>query len=281
MSYPSTIATLANPAPTDRLNSPSHSTLHDNENAGIVEVQTFVGTLSSLQGTISYDVRSPLSNGGGHIQTANKGGTGQTAYTKGDILVASSTSVLAKLAVGQDTFIPQANSSVAAGIEWVANPKPKVFVNASIITAVASAETSVFSVVIPGSTLGTNNAIRATSYINNYAPNQGASVIARAFYGGNQVASVIVVPATQFTPSVRGTIEYTLIANANTDLQRAILRMNLGAISNTTNSIFGVALYTHGTASVQSSASQILGLTIQNGNSSSEDIGATIVEKIV
>lgn len=118
MAYPSIISALATPQASDRLNSPSHSQLHQNENAGIIETQTFLGTLSSTQGTISYDVRSPDSNGGGHVQTANKGGTGQTIYTKGDLLVASSSSVLTKLAVGGDTLVLTADSSQATGVKW-------------------------------------------------------------------------------------------------------------------------------------------------------------------
>lgn len=283
MAYPSTISTLANPGPSDRLNSPSHSTLHDDENTAITETQTFIGTLpSSAVGTLLYDVRSPASDGGGHVQSANKGGTGQTSYTKGDILVAQSSSVLTKLAVGTDAFTIQANSSVASGLEWVANPKPKVTTSASIVTVAESEERSVFSVTIPGSTLGTNNALRATAYINNYFPNQGVSVLAQAFYGGAQVASVIFAPAGQPSPSIRGVLEYVLVANNSTSAQRGVLQLKLNANLSTPNSVFGIALYTQGTASIQSSANQTLGLTVRNfGNSTQMDIGAIIVEKIV
>lgn len=70
-------------------------------------------------GTIMYDLRSPASNGGGHIQTVNKGGTNLTAYTKGDILVASSSSVLTKLAIsGTDGYALVADSTTATGIKW-------------------------------------------------------------------------------------------------------------------------------------------------------------------
>lgn len=126
MAYPSTISTLATPNPTDRLNSPSHSTLHQNENTGITELQTFVGTLSSTQGTLIYDIRASASDGGGHVQSANKGGTGQTSFNKGDILVATSSSVITKLAVGTDGQALIANSSVAAGVQWGSSSKPNL-----------------------------------------------------------------------------------------------------------------------------------------------------------
>ena len=120
--YPSTIASLTDPQATDRLNSPSHSGIEQAQNANIEQTQTFIGTLSSTQGTLIYDVRSPSSDGGGHVQSANKGGTGQTTYTKGDILVGQSSSVLTKLAVGVNDQVIIADSSVAAGIKWGATP---------------------------------------------------------------------------------------------------------------------------------------------------------------
>lgn len=118
MAYPSVITSLTNPQSSDKLNSPSHSAIHQSENTEITAIETFIGTLSSTAGTLIYDVRAAASNGGGHVQTANKGGTGQTSYTKGDVLVASSSSVLAKLSVGTDGQALIADSSVASGIKW-------------------------------------------------------------------------------------------------------------------------------------------------------------------
>jgi len=123
MSYPSTISSFTNPNPTDRLNNPSHSSIESAQNAGLTELQTFIGTTnSSMLGTLIYDIRSPQSDGGGHVQSANKGGTGQTTYSKGDILIASSSSVLTKLAIGLDTQVLTANSAMATGIYWATRP---------------------------------------------------------------------------------------------------------------------------------------------------------------
>ncbi len=141
MAYPSTLSTLSNPQPTDRLNSPSHSSLHQAENTAITEIETFVGTLASTAGSLVYDVRSPLSNGGGHVQTANKGGTGYTSYTKGDLLVAQSASVLAKLAVGADNTVLVADSAQATGVKWGTSPTLTVasFVSDGVWTKPAAA----------------------------------------------------------------------------------------------------------------------------------------------
>lgn len=116
--FPSVISTISDPAATNKLNSPSHSSIETAQNDGIKKVETFIGTLSSAVGTLMYDIRATASDGGGHVQAANKGGTGQTAYTKGDILVASSASVLSKLAVGTNDQALLADSAQAAGVKW-------------------------------------------------------------------------------------------------------------------------------------------------------------------
>jgi len=118
MAYPSTIASLTNPAASDKLNSPSHSTIETNQNTEITALETFVGTTSSAVGTLMYDVRATASNGGGHVQTANKGGTGQTSFAKGDLLVASSASVLSKLTVGTNAYVLTADSNESTGVKW-------------------------------------------------------------------------------------------------------------------------------------------------------------------
>jgi len=118
--YPSVITTLSFPGTTDKLNSPSHSALETGQSSAIGQLQAFIGLSgdSSTAGTLLYDIRSSDSDGGGHIQTANKGGTGQTTFTKGDLLVAQSTSVLTKIAVGDNGTVLKANPSTASGVEW-------------------------------------------------------------------------------------------------------------------------------------------------------------------
>ena len=118
--FPSILNTFTRPTTTDKLNSPSHSALHNSVSSALGQVQAFLGVVGdgSVVGTLSYDVRSPASNGGGHIQGVNKGGTGQTSFIKGDILVAQSSSVLTKVVVGTDGYRLTANSSTASGVTW-------------------------------------------------------------------------------------------------------------------------------------------------------------------
>lgn len=125
--YPSTIASLTNPQATDRLNSPAHSTLHQSENTEITAIETFVGTLSSTQGSLMYDIRAAASDGGGHVQGVNKGGTGFTSYTKGDVLIAQSSSVLVKLAAGLVGQALVVDPSASSGVKWgVPNNNPTI-----------------------------------------------------------------------------------------------------------------------------------------------------------
>lgn len=145
MAYPSVIAALTNPNPTDRLNSPSHSSIESAQNNNITAIQNFVGVdgAASIVGTMIYDARSPASNGGGHVQTAVKGGTGQITYTKGDILVAQSSSVLSKLAVGgtQGQALVVDNTQ-AVGVKWgVPGSAPTI----RIFSVVSGAASSVFT----------------------------------------------------------------------------------------------------------------------------------------
>lgn len=122
----------------------------NNIQTDVVAIETFVGTVSSTIGTLMYDIRAAASNGGGHIQTANKGGTGQTTYTKGDLLVASSQSVLAKLAVGSDGQAPIADSTASAGISWQGVATAQTLQNQTNTYAVASVlSASVYGITFP------------------------------------------------------------------------------------------------------------------------------------
>lgn len=149
MPYPSVVTTFTNPSPSDRLSTTPHSAIETAQNTGLTEIQTFVGTASSTQGTLMFDIRSSNSNGGGHVQTANKGGTGQTMFNKGDVLVGQSTSVLTKLAIGSDNQVLTADSTQAAGVKWagVANAtdlqnETYTYARASVMSA------SVYGVVL-------------------------------------------------------------------------------------------------------------------------------------
>ena len=283
MPYPSTLTSFSNPVPSDRLNSPSHSSVETAQNTGLTELQTYIGVITGVNasavGTLLYDIKAPGSDGGGHVQTANRGGTGQTTYAQGDILIAANSSTLSRLVVGSDGQILKANSSVATGINWVDDSTPKVANSASVITIVAAGQTSVINVTLPGSTLGTSNAVQAQVFISNWRPVQGGSVIAAAQYGGQNVASVVLCPVATLMASITGVFSHTVIADAATNAQRHFLKANMsvssvgGSSDNTqfdgrillipSSMMTVVKAQGTGTSSINSTADQTYGMTIQ------------------
>lgn len=284
MAYPSVISTLVNPQPTDRLNSPSHSSLHQSENTAVIETQTFLGTLSSLQGTISYDVRSSNSNGGGHIQTANKGGTGQTSFNKGDLLIAQSSSVITKLSVGADAQALVADSSQAVGIKWATPGGTKLGVSgarSSIVAVVA--ETSVMSVSVPASTLGTGNAIRSNVFLPYVSMNTASNIDVRVSWGNASIAFFHNVGAAGANQSFFGRIETELLATSSST-QTAITTLTFNHPTNVpqTASVLAQGMLIMNSL-IDGGAIQTLGATISTGGSSGDrvDVGGYIVERIV
>lgn len=287
--FPSILNTFNRPTASDRLNSPSHSALHNTVSSALGQVEAVIGlSTTSLLGTLFYDIRSSDSNGGGHVQTANKGGTGQISYTKGDILVATTTSVLSKLAIGSDGQILVANSSTASGVNWVNNNTSKV--SASVLSSVVGSstvnETSIFSVSIPGSTLGINNAVRAIVDVRDFAfAGTTASVMVMGVYGGARIASVL-LQADDITPGsgLKGKIEFTLFGNGTVTAQSGDLFVNTGRNSANLSSFIGNITMDTGTASVQSSANQNIGITARYSTADGNNrlrIGGITIEKIV
>lgn len=284
-SFPSIIAVIPNPNPTDRLNSPSHSALHQSENAEIVQIETFIGTNASALGTLTYDIRSPLSNGGGHVQTANKGGTGQTTYTKGDLLAAQSSSILSKLSVGADGQTLVADAAQQLGIKWATPGGTRIGVSgvrSSIIATVS--ETSIMSISIPASTLGTTNAVRSTIFMPYVSMNTASNIDVRVSWGSASIAFFHNVGGAGANQSFFGRLETELLANGSQNLQTAITTLTFNHSTNVPQSASVLAQgMLVNVATIDSGSTQTLGATIATGGSSGDrvDVGGYIVERIV
>ena len=84
--------------------------------AGGTVADTNVATLSSLTsiGTIGTGVWQ------GTAVAAGFGGTGQTTYTKGDLLVTPGSTTISKLAVGTDGQVLTADAASTNGVKWAA-----------------------------------------------------------------------------------------------------------------------------------------------------------------
>lgn len=80
MAYPTDLSNLQNPASTDPLNNPSHSTQHINENNAIEAIEAKIGVDNSLVATsIDYLLKSASSSNPGHKHTLANGASDVTA----------------------------------------------------------------------------------------------------------------------------------------------------------------------------------------------------------
>lgn len=86
---------------------------------------------------------------------AIEGGTGQSTYSKGDILVASDGVTLTKVTVGTDGAVLSADSSTATGVAWVALPAA----GSGDITSVGDVTSGAAFDGSQGTTLTFNNAV--------------------------------------------------------------------------------------------------------------------------
>ncbi len=287
MAYPSTLSTFSYPNSTDKLNSPSHSAIENAQSSAIGQIETVLGQdggpSASTLGTIIGDIRNPSSDGGGHVQSAEKGGTGQTAFTKGDVLVGQSSSVISKLAVGPDGSFLKADSSKATGLTY--SPAAGL-VTSSLIAAtfLKNSETSIISTTIGGSVLGTANALRATVYWT-LARFTAAShnITAKLQYGGQAIGSVIAVSKAAIeASSVLGRTDAMLINNGAANAQRAVIDMRIPQSSVLNELTLTAPSYT--TSSVESSVDQTFGMTMihNTGGGSNVDVAiqGVVVEKI-
>ncbi len=250
---------------------------------------------SSVLGTIEGDLRSPDSSGGGHVQTANKGGTGQTSYTKGDLLVATSTSVLSKFAVSSVAGqVLTVDPSQAAGIKWGTSGAANNIYSGSSVVVIAggqgSVETVLFSASILGSTLGTNKAIHYSAFIDKLIIPANGSLSIKVKYGNNQINAAALNPGSNAFPGsgiVSGFIDGFIInksISSQIGTYKGVLAYSdpSGATLNVNTSVATIyAPLT--TASIESSADQnlvITGLFGSGGQTNSVLTGAFIIEKI-
>lgn len=96
--------------------------------SGTASVRTITGTSNRItvtngdgvSGNPTLDVGSSVYTAGGTDVAVADGGTNISSYTKGDILVATGTTTLTKLAVGSDTQVLTADSTQTSGVKWAA-----------------------------------------------------------------------------------------------------------------------------------------------------------------
>lgn len=88
--------------------------------AGSTKISVTNGSGASGNPTVDVsEANLTLGNLGGTLGVA-KGGTNQSSFTKGDILIASASTTLTKLGVGTNGYVLTADSTQATGVKWAA-----------------------------------------------------------------------------------------------------------------------------------------------------------------
>lgn len=233
MSYPSTFSAFNRPTASDRLNSPSHSALHNTVSSAVGQLEAVIGlSTSSAVGTLYYDVRSPASGGGGHVQTANKGGTGQTSFSKGDMLVATSSSVIAKLAVGTAAQVLTVNPAQPAGIEWQSPSRTTISVSSVSLTfGAASVESTYFAASVAASVVSNVNALRFQGYLPVFNANQNSGFVMQVKLEGSTVG-VITLNDTASSIVGAAMVDGMIVGNASYSSVQGFLQMTVGGRQN-------------------------------------------------
>lgn len=288
MAFPSTLSAFPRPNPTDLLNSPSHSGLHNTVSSALGQVEAVIGVEgnSSVVGTLMQIVKSPGSQGGGHVQGAAFGGTGQTTFAKGDMFVAQSASVISKLAVGADNTQLVADSSTSVGVKWATPSTTKVQINLTPASVVSNNnELQLFAASILGNTLGTTNAIRFMGALSTFV-NRADSFTVRALYGPNSVFTILINNVAGNVVGAQGVIDGMIVANGATNSQKGFgqFRASTSLSEAAGDANVGISKtlgFGYGTSSVNSTTNQELIITADWGGTSSSVVGQFfVVEKI-
>ena len=220
MTFPSTLSTFSNPVATNSLDSPSHSSVEGAQNSTIGQIETVIGqdggpSASSL-GTIVGDLRNPDSGGGGHIQTAVKGGTGQTSFTKGDLLIAQSSSVIQKLAVGANDEALIADSNESGGVKWGARELPLLQRVTTDITKSNTTDPAVgIDTTILGSVLGSGGVIRGRVRADINFWDVSSTLNFDLEFGGTVVATCDVTTDVNDSTVLNGYYDFEIISQSN------------------------------------------------------------------
>jgi hypothetical protein len=246
-----------------------------------------------------------------------RGGTGNTTYAKGDLLVASAATTLNKLTAGTNGQVLRANSATATGLEWGADYLGTVtnvtgsgaisVANGTTTPAisVASASTSVAGVVqLSDSTSTTSSSLAATSTAVKAAYDLAAAALPAAggtltgnlnldtgfgvvFEGTTadafETTLLAAGPAadrTVYLPDADGTLVLSgSIVNADINASAAIADTKLATIS-TAGKVNGTALTGTIPSAVLGNSSLFVGTTSVALNRASANLGLTGISSL-
>jgi hypothetical protein len=163
----------------------------DVQTAAILHVQPDPGAANNfLTGITSAGVitkaQPAFANISGTLGVA-QGGTGQTTYTKGDVLAAANSTTLNKLAVGSDGQVLTADSTQTNGVKWATVSTLLDYQKAGSAIVGDGTDKPVFTYTLPGSTLGAGKGVRIVTEMQ-HSTGTG-SVNYKIFFGSTQLLS--------------------------------------------------------------------------------------------
>lgn len=184
------------------------------------------------------DASSSLKTGTA-VPVAN-GGTGQTAKTaafdalaptttKGDVIVSDGSDNV-RMAVGADGTYLKANSAQSEGVEWSTIPGSTLVAKSLTPVTVSNTttETTLHSVTIPASTLGSADGIYFNIIASAFAVETSKTCTVRLKYGSTTVATAVVDTGANSVSGGSGSIEGYLFGNGTTSSQKGMIKGHFG-----------------------------------------------------
>lgn len=133
---------------------------------------------NSNWGKVDFSFSSPLSRSGTTVSlgtvTEAKGGTGETTYSKGDLLLGDAGGGLTKLAVGANGTIPTADSSQTTGWKWAAATSKPPFRDDLAMLADATDPTKRVRFELGGLTTASERVVTVPDYAGTLAYQSGS-----------------------------------------------------------------------------------------------------------
>jgi hypothetical protein len=155
-------------------------------------------------------------------------------YTaKGDSVWGTGSKTRAILSAGADGTVLTFDSSEATGLKASSSFAAKGQINYStVLIQNTTVETALFSLTLPGGTLGTNNAVRFKIHLKALATSSSNSTTFRMKYGSTTVCSI----SHDSTDPEAGVLEGLLLASGATGTQNGLLILDLAYNTNTFDS---------------------------------------------
>jgi hypothetical protein len=191
-------------------------------------------------GTVTNKALNPTADAGKIVKTAADGfidGTPSsgvipdlflrysTVTTKGDLIAATGSGVMARFGVGANETTLVADSSQSNGLKYAFRSRLVSASAADVTVTGTTAETNLYQVSIPANTLGTSNVLKMTLHVQDLdlgVDTRTTAIVAK--YGSTAIGSFSYQPpAGGTTVNGEGTIVATLMANGATNAQVGIL----------------------------------------------------------